>query len=422
MCRDVERMLATTSGRHQRAGSKLVRIGPKNKNSSQLGARRNSELPKLSARVYHVTVDMPNIANLRSHVHKRENALTLLDLEIKIGAQSTRDCQRLTLLLAQTKESFRTMSLSNDEVVAAHDKKLRKEKAQKAKKAKSDESDFRPAENIARKKVGDIIEMELDRKKKKKKEKKDNDKDKDKEPVVDLEGAKEIKSFVQGTPEIEMVKQEGESEVISEKNKDKKSKRRERRRNSELNSEGAPTARRNKRKREESGNADTEDMQAEESKKKKSRNNTGFPDPVEEALLSDQARLALTYAFKQFQNPSKWKFMKARQNWIIRNWATDNVGKSLPSKFNLLEIPDSQMPLVLKYLSNVKGNIREHLMRTCESIISTEDPAHASVVTERNGERDDDRRTHPTEKATNPVKVLRAEAMLAMFMDETKSD
>ncbi|KAJ3880173.1 hypothetical protein F5051DRAFT_173472 [Lentinula edodes] len=302
------------------------------------------------------------------------------------------------------------MSLSNDEVVATHEKKQRKEKVQKAKKAKSDESDFRPAENIVRKKVADIIEMEIDRKKKKKKEKKDKDKDKDKEPVVDLEGAKEIKSFIQGAPEIEMVKQaEGEFEVISEKNKEGKRKGRERRRNSELDSEGAPTARRNKRKREESENADTEDMQGEDSKKKKSRNNTGFPDPVEEALLSDQARLALTYAFKQFRKPSKWKFMKSRQNWIIRNWATDNI-------------PDSQMPLVLKYLSNVKGNIREHLMRTCESIISTENPAHTSVVTERDSERDDDEKTHPTEKATNPMKVLRAEAMLAMLMDETKFD
>lgn len=181
------------------------------------------------------------------------------------------------------------MSLSNDEVVATHNKKQRKEKAQKAKKAKSDESDFRPAENIVRKKVADIIEMGIDRKKKKKKEKKD--KDKDKEPVMDLEGAKELESFIQGAPEIEMIKQEGEFEVISEKNKEKKRKGRERRRNSELDSEGAPTARRNKRKREESGKADTEDMQEEESKKKKSRNNTGFPDPVEEALLSDQARL-----------------------------------------------------------------------------------------------------------------------------------
>ncbi|KAJ3856926.1 hypothetical protein EV368DRAFT_78219 [Lentinula lateritia] len=311
------------------------------------------------------------------------------------------------------------MSLSNDEVVATHDKKRGKEKAKKAKKAKSDESDFRPAENIVRKKVAGIIEMEIDRKKKKKKEKKDEDKDKDKEPVVDLEGAKEIKSFIQGAPKIEMVKQEGEFEVISEKNKEEKREGRKRRRNSELDSEGAPTARRNKRKREETGNADTEDMQGEESKKKKSKNITGFPDPVEEALLSDQARLALTYAFKQFHKPSKWKFMKSRQNWIIRNWATDNVGKSSP---NFLKIPDSQMPLVLRYLSNVKGNIREHLMRTCESIISTEDPAHTSVVTERDGERDDDEKTHPPEKATNPMKVLRAEAMLAMFMDETKSD
>jgi hypothetical protein len=74
-------------------------------------------------------------------------------------------------------------------------------------------------------------------------------------------------------------------------------------------------------------------------KKTKRTNKTGFPDPNEDAALSDQARkgvhfplnvpsetnnqtvlpLALAYAFAQFHRPSKWKFHKARQNWIIRN-------------------------------------------------------------------------------------------------------
>lgn len=36
--------------------------------------------------------------------------------------------------------------------------------------------------------------------------------------------------------------------------------------------------------------------------------------------------LALEYAFLQMNRPSKWKFNKARQNWLIRNvWNPEAV-------------------------------------------------------------------------------------------------
>ncbi|KAJ3741404.1 hypothetical protein DFH05DRAFT_1528250 [Lentinula detonsa] len=162
--------------------------------------------------------------------------------------------------------------------------------------------------------------------------------------------------------------------------------------------------------REDTEAADTGDtLQAEKPKKKKSRNKTGFLDPAEEPSLSAQAQKALSYAFEQFHKPSKWKFQKARQNWIIRNWVTANI-------------PDSQIPLVLKYLSNVQGNIRENLTKTCELIISTENsnPASPSVVTERNDDQDEDELTQLTKQSIYPMKLIRAKAMLAALKDKTE--
>ncbi|KAJ3715627.1 hypothetical protein DFJ43DRAFT_1160388 [Lentinula guzmanii] len=239
-------------------------------------------------------------------------------------------------------------------------------------------------------------EMDVQKKRKKvKRAEKVQDKGSDKE-----EGSR---SAALEQPDVDTVEQE--DEVSSEKKKEKK-----RRKISELDAEGAPTKRKKKRKREDSENADTGDtLQAEKPKKKKSRNKTGFLDPAEEPSLSAQAQKALSYAFQQFRKPSKWKFQKARQNWIIRNWVTENI-------------PDSQIPLVLKYLSNVQGNIRENLTKTCELIISTENsnPASPSVVTERNDDQDEDEMTQLTKQAIYPMKLIRAKAMLAALKDKTE--
>jgi len=94
----------------------------------------------------------------------------------------------------------------------------------------------------------------------------------------------------------------------------------------------------------------------ESSKKKKHK--TGLPDPGEDTLLSDQARKALTYAYTQFDDPARWKFHKARQNWLIRNVWSDQI------------IPETYMPLLTRYLTNIKGGVRDNLITACKSILS----------------------------------------------------
>ncbi|KAG6844109.1 hypothetical protein H0H87_009715 [Tephrocybe sp. NHM501043] len=87
--------------------------------------------------------------------------------------------------------------------------------------------------------------------------------------------------------------------------------------------------------------------------KKKRKNKTGFPDPSEDTTLSEQSQKCLSYAFLQFHHPSKWKFNKARQNWLIRNiWSKEMI-------------PEVHLPLVYGYLAKVQGGVRENLLQSC---------------------------------------------------------
>ncbi|KAF5364240.1 hypothetical protein D9756_000823 [Leucocoprinus leucothites] len=99
-------------------------------------------------------------------------------------------------------------------------------------------------------------------------------------------------------------------------------------------------------------------------RKRKHKNKTGFPDPeedVDDESLSDQARKALSYAYIQFYEPDAWKFNKAKQNWLVRNfWST----KTIPEKYD---------GLVIKYLAGVQGNARENLIKTCREVINSAD-------------------------------------------------
>ncbi|KAJ8698011.1 hypothetical protein PTI98_004775 [Pleurotus ostreatus] len=79
-------------------------------------------------------------------------------------------------------------------------------------------------------------------------------------------------------------------------------------------------------------------------KKKRKRSK---PDPSEDEALSEQARKALIYAHSYVRYPDSWKFNKARQNWLIRNIWSDEL------------IPETYFPMSIKYLSSVKGGIRE---------------------------------------------------------------
>ncbi|GLB33549.1 putative uncharacterised conserved protein (DUF2373) [Lyophyllum shimeji] len=88
---------------------------------------------------------------------------------------------------------------------------------------------------------------------------------------------------------------------------------------------------------------------------KKRKNKTGFPDPMEDNTLSDQAQKCLAYAFLQIHRPSKWKFNKARQNWLIRNiWSKEMI-------------PELHLPLALAYLGKVQGGVRENLLQSCRA-------------------------------------------------------
>jgi len=93
--------------------------------------------------------------------------------------------------------------------------------------------------------------------------------------------------------------------------------------------------------------------------KKKHKNRTSFSDPREDTQLNTQSRKALEYIFTQMNRPSRWKFNKARQNWLIRNvWSSETV-------------PDIYFPLVLKYLANVQGGSREKLRESCQTYLTS---------------------------------------------------
>ncbi|KAJ7591344.1 hypothetical protein C8J56DRAFT_887701 [Mycena floridula] len=125
----------------------------------------------------------------------------------------------------------------------------------------------------------------------------------------------------------------------------------------------------------------------EEPPKKKSKNKTGFPNPLKEKGLSDQARKGLGYAFTQFRHPADWKFHKARQNWLIRNIYSPQA------------IPDAHVPLVATYLGSLQGSARENVLKKCKSIVES-----ASV---------NDAEPSP-EAATTPetIRLARARAIL----------
>ncbi|KAF7301490.1 DNA helicase [Mycena indigotica] len=148
-------------------------------------------------------------------------------------------------------------------------------------------------------------------------------------------------------------------ETSSVPDKSKRKRRREETLNTNIESTNEPR----KKKRKKSG-ATAEPTNAasppadETRQKKKKRNKTGFPDPSEDAALSEGACKALSYAFLQARKPKKWKFSKARQNWLIRNYWSESA------------IPDNHSALTVQYLSHVQGGVREKLLEECRKKIN----------------------------------------------------
>ncbi|RPD61857.1 hypothetical protein L226DRAFT_571264 [Lentinus tigrinus ALCF2SS1-7] len=121
-----------------------------------------------------------------------------------------------------------------------------------------------------------------------------------------------------------------------------------------------------KRRKDDAHAATSEVVETDKKSKKKKRkqpSTSGFPDPSEDQSLSEQAQKALHYAFTQFEDPSSWKFNKARQNWLIRNVWSDQA------------IPDTFIPLVTKYLQGVQGGSRESLVKSCREALEPPQPA-----------------------------------------------
>ncbi|KAH7931307.1 hypothetical protein BV22DRAFT_1027538 [Leucogyrophana mollusca] len=100
------------------------------------------------------------------------------------------------------------------------------------------------------------------------------------------------------------------------------------------------------------------DQPPKKTKKKRRDVDPAYPDPAKDTTLSEQSRKALCYASECFEDPSGWKFNKARQNWLVRNTWSDEA------------IPDTYVPLLVRYLTDVKGGTRDKLIEVCKSALS----------------------------------------------------
>ncbi|GBE79406.1 hypothetical protein SCP_0206040 [Sparassis crispa] len=153
----------------------------------------------------------------------------------------------------------------------------------------------------------------------------------------------------------------GESEVLSRESR-KKERAREEERLMDAKDAERTKKKEEKKKRKEVAEDETTTTVAHKPKQKKHKshsNRLGFANPSQDESLADQSRKALGYAFVYITEPEKWKFNKARQNWLIRNvWSSD-------------AIPEVYMPLLTRYLAGVQGGVREILLKTCRDLLAS---------------------------------------------------
>ncbi|KAF9221940.1 hypothetical protein BS17DRAFT_809654 [Gyrodon lividus] len=97
---------------------------------------------------------------------------------------------------------------------------------------------------------------------------------------------------------------------------------------------------------------------SQKDKKKKHQHELPFPDPTKDGSLAEQNCKALSYAYERFRDPQSWKFNKARQNWLIRNVWSEKA------------IPENYVPLLTKYLADIKGSARQKLIDSCHLKVS----------------------------------------------------
>lgn len=119
------------------------------------------------------------------------------------------------------------------------------------------------------------------------------------------------------------------------------------------------------------------------------------PDPAEMEGLSDSARKALEYVQQYFRDKAQWKFMKQRQNWLLRHvlWSpalaevgrsladapqtglTDEMRATLPPALALPDdgawVPDEYVSVSAVYIHSMMGLAKE---RTLELLRSAAEP------------------------------------------------
>ncbi|KAG1892747.1 hypothetical protein F4604DRAFT_1565541 [Suillus subluteus] len=136
-------------------------------------------------------------------------------------------------------------------------------------------------------------------------------------------------------------------------------------------------------------------------KKKKGHRPPDLPctDPSVDESLPDQSRKALSYAYARFEDPPNWKFNKAKQIWLIKRLWSEEM------------IPEKYFTLVIKYLADVKGGIRDNLVQMCNSIVTLETP---DPVTPESAVLPSDLSNGGS---TTTTKVTRARSLLGVLSD-----
>ncbi|KAJ2933631.1 hypothetical protein H1R20_g3416, partial [Candolleomyces eurysporus] len=134
---------------------------------------------------------------------------------------------------------------------------------------------------------------------------------------------------------------------------DKEDKKKRKEKNKEKNSESLPEAEIKVSSKKNSKYK----TRLDEATPSKRKNRPDFADPQSDESLDPQARKALDYAFTQFNDPSEWKFNKAKQNWIIRNlWSSELI-------------PENYFPLAMAYISKIRGGSRDKLKEQCNNVL-----------------------------------------------------
>ncbi|KAL4265601.1 hypothetical protein AB1N83_000148 [Pleurotus pulmonarius] len=163
-----------------------------------------------------------------------------------------------------------------------------------------------------------------------------------------------------------------------------------------------PKPKKKKKKKRDPSPSHEAEMTEEPVKKKRKRSK---PDPSEDETLSEQARKALIYAHSYIRYPDSWKFNKARQNWLIRNIWSEEM------------IPETYFPMSMKYLSSVKGGIREALIQACKALLTVEAGAEAKL--EGPDPPQDAASTNDVGEKGTGVKHARAQLLLSTLQDES---